>query len=201
MRSEFKKNVEWVTIEPGEYFTSKDKIIISTLLGSCVSACLWDPVHKIAGMNHFLLSSRRYKKNTPVCVSEAGRYGVHAMELVINDMLQLGASRKYLNAKVFGGGNVLNGSVSDSNFFCVGDVNVRFIKEFLDTEKIPIISSDLGGDNGRIVRFDTNTYNVFVRKIRKTDAIPIENRDRNFWKKSLKEQEVKEASNKNIDLW
>ena len=123
------------------------------------------------------------------------------MELVINDMLQLGASRKYLNAKVFGGGNVLNGTVSDSNFFCVGDVNVRFIKEFLDTEKIPIISSDLGGDNGRIVRFDTNTYNVFVRKIRKTDAIPIENRDRNFWKKSLKEQEVKEASNKNIDLW
>ena len=201
MRSEFKKNVEWVTIEPGEYFTSKDKIIISTLLGSCVSACLWDPVHKIAGMNHFLLSSRRYKKNTPVCVSEAGRYGVHAMELVINDMLQLGASRKYLNAKVFGGGNVLNGTVSDSNFFCVGDVNVRFIKEFLDTEKIPIISSDLGGDNGRIVRFDTNTYNVFVRKIRKTDAIPIENRDRNFWKKSLKEQEVEEASDKNVDLW
>jgi chemotaxis protein CheD len=201
MRSEFKNKVEWVTIEPGEYFTSNEKIIISTLLGSCVSACLWDPVHKIAGMNHFLLSSKRYKKNNPVCVSEAGRYGVHAMELVINDMLQLGASRKYLNAKVFGGGNVLNGTVSDSNFFCVGDVNVRFIKEFLDTEKIPIISSDLGGDNGRIVRFDTNTYNVFVRKIRKTDAIPIENRDRNFWKKSLKEQEVEETSNKNVDLW
>ena len=201
MRSEFKNKVEWVTIEPGEYFTSNEKIIISTLLGSCVSACLWDPVHKIAGMNHFLLSSRRYKKNTPVCVSEAGRYGVHAMELVINDMLQLGASRKYLNAKVFGGGNVLNGTVSDSNFFCVGDVNVRFIKEFLDTEKIPIISSDLGGDNGRIVRFDTNTYNVFIRKIRKTDAMPIENRDLNFWKKSLNEQEVEEASNKNVDLW
>jgi chemotaxis protein CheD len=201
MRSEFKNKVEWVTIEPGEYFTSNEKIIISTLLGSCVSACLWDPVHKIAGMNHFLLSSRRYKKNTPVCVSEAGRYGVHAMELVINDMLQLGASRKYLNAKVFGGGNVLNGTVSDSNFFCVGDINIRFIKEFLDTEKIPIISSDLGGDNGRIVRFDTNTYNVFIRKIRKTDAMPIENRDLNFWKKSLNEQEVEEASNKNVDLW
>ena len=201
MRSEFKNKVEWVTIEPGEYFTSNEKIIISTLLGSCVSACLWDPVHKIAGMNHFLLSSKRYKKNNPVCVSEAGRYGVHAMELVINDMLQLGASRKYLNAKVFGGGNVLNGTVSDSNFFCVGDINIRFIKEFLDTEKIPIISSDLGGDNGRIVRFDTNTYNVFIRKIRKTDAMPIENRDLNFWKKSLKEQEVEEASNKNVDLW
>jgi len=201
MRSEFKNKVEWVTIEPGEYFTSNEKIIISTLLGSCVSACLWDPVHKIAGMNHFLLSSKRYKKNNPVCVSEAGRYGVHAMELVINDMLQLGASRKYLNAKVFGGGNVLNGTVSDSNFFCVGDINIRFIKEFLDTEKIPIISSDLGGDNGRIVRFDTNTYNVFIRKIRKTDAMPIENRDLNFWKKSLNEQEVEEASNKNVDLW
>lgn len=201
MRSEIKNKVEWVTIEPGEYFTSKAKIIISTLLGSCVSACLWDPVHKIAGMNHFLLSSRRYKRDTPVCVSDAGRYGIHAMEIVINDMLQLGASRKYLKAKVFGGGNVLNGAVTDSNFFCVGDVNVRFIKEFLETEKIPIISSDLGGDNGRVVRFDTNTYNVFVRKIRKTDNTPIENRDHNFWKKSIKQQETEEASNKNIDLW
>jgi len=65
MRSEFKNKVEWVTIEPGEYFTSNEKIIISTLLGSCVSACLWDPVHKIAGMNHFLLSSKRYKKKQP----------------------------------------------------------------------------------------------------------------------------------------
>jgi len=201
MRTDFKNNVKWVTIEPGEYYVSQEKIIIATLLGSCVSACLWDPVHKISGMNHFLLSNRRYRKDTPVCISDAGRYGIHAMELVINEMLKLGAKRKYLKAKVFGGGNVLNSSTQISNFFCVGDVNIRFIKEFLSNEKIPIIASDLGGESGRVIRFDTNSYDAFVRKIKNIDSTSIKNRDQNFWEKSIKEQEIKETSDNNVDLW
>ena len=201
MRTEFKNNKKWVTIDPGEYYVSQEKMIISTLLGSCVSACLWDPVHHISGMNHFLLSNRRYKKDTPICITEAGRYGIHSMELVINKMQKLGAQRKYLKAKVFGGGNVLNNSTLTSSFFCVGDVNIRFIKEFLSNEKIPIISSDLGGDTGRVIRFDTNLYDVFVRKIKSTNPSQLKNRDQNFWEKSIKEQEATESSNNNVDLW
>ncbi|MBT4526449.1 MAG: chemotaxis protein CheD [Deltaproteobacteria bacterium] len=201
MRTEYKKTVKWVTIEPGEYFASREKIIIATLLGSCISACLWDPIHKISGMNHFLLSSRHYNKNSPICVSEAGRYGIHAMELVINNMLKLGANKRYFKAKVFGGGNVLNISAPTSNFFNVGDVNIRFIKEFLNTEKIPIVASDLGGEFGRIIRFDTNSNNVFVRKIKRVDTTQIKTIEQNYLEKSIKEQDVLESSNNNINLW
>jgi len=82
-------------------------------------------------MNHFLLSNRRYAKNLPVCLSEAGRYGIHAMELLINEMLQKGAKRGNLRAKAFGGGTMHGVSTTQDNFFCVGEVNVRFIREFL----------------------------------------------------------------------
>ena len=201
MRTDYKKNVKWVTIEPGEYFVSQEKIILATLLGSCISACLWDPIHKISGMNHFLLSSRNYNRNSPICVSEAGRYGIHAMELVINNMLKLGANKRYLKAKVFGGGNVLNTLMPTSKIFNVGKVNIRFIKEFLTSEKIPVVASDLGGESGRVIRFDTNSYNVFVRKIKSADTTQIKTIEQNYLDKSIKEQNIYESSDKNIDLW
>ena len=201
MRTEYKKSTKWVTIEPGEYFVSQEKLIMATLLGSCVSACLWDPIHNISGMNHFLLSSRHYNKKSSIGISEAGRYGIHAMELVINNMLKLGANKRYLKAKVFGGGNVLNNPSLNSKIFNVGDVNIRFIKEFLNTEKIPLIASDLGGESGRVIRFDTSSYNVFVRKIKRVDTTKIQNIEQNYWDKSIKDRDNLESSNKNVNLW
>ena len=92
-----------VTIRPGEHKVTKETMVFSTLLGSCVSACLYDPVSRVSGMNHFLLANRRYARNLPLNVTDAGRYGINAMELLINDMMKLGAVKARLKAKVFGG--------------------------------------------------------------------------------------------------
>ena len=149
-------------------------------------------------MNHFLLSSKRYKKKGPLVTSEAGRYGIHAMELVINDMLKLGAKRKYLKAKAFSGGNVPSNGDCSTNFFCVGEVNTRFIREFLDNENIPLLTSNLGGNTGRVIRFYGSDYSVYVRKIKQTQQWNIVDRDRKHWEKSVKETEIKTTD---IELW
>lgn len=114
-------NTPHVTIHPGEFYVTRKHLIISTLLGSCVAACLYDPVNKVAGMNHFMLSNKRYSRDMPTCITEAGRYGVNAMELLINKMLNTGAEKKHLRAKAFGGGSLLPlKSQPKSNFLCAG---------------------------------------------------------------------------------
>ena len=139
-----------VVLKPGEHYVSAETaVVVSTLLGSCISACLYDPVRRIVGMNHFLLANHRYSRETPVCLSEAGRYGIHSMELIINGMMKLGAGRQRIPAKVFGGSSMLPVSGTSCNFACVGEVNCRFIVEFLKNDGIPLISSDLGGEPGQ----------------------------------------------------
>jgi chemotaxis protein CheD len=178
-----------VNLLPGDYFATDRLATVRTLLGSCVSACLYDPVNRIVGMNHFMLTNKRYARNLPTCLSEAGRYGIHAMELVINDMMKLGAKKTNLKAKAFGGGAIyLNADVKD-NFFCVGDVNSRFIREFLKTEGIPLLAEDLGGERPRVVHFLSDDYSVHVKRIG-TSATPnlIQN-ERQFWLKTIERQE------------
>lgn len=175
-----------VILFPGEYYTTDKKVMISTLLGSCVSACLYDPVNKVVGMNHFLLSNRRYTRDMPLVMTEAGRYGVHAMELTINGMLGLGAQRKYLNAKVCGGSSLSVIKENRDTFHCVGEVNCRFIKEFLQNDGIKIVSSDLGGDTGRVVHFDTRDFSLYIRKIKKVPLKGLGARDKNYWEEELK---------------
>ena len=97
-----------ITLRPGDHRATTDATVLSTLLGSCVAACLYDPSARVSGMNHFLLANRRYARSMPLNVTEAGRYGIHAMELLINDMMKLGAQRARLQAKVFGGGAILD---------------------------------------------------------------------------------------------
>ncbi|MBF0352659.1 MAG: chemotaxis protein CheD [SAR324 cluster bacterium] len=198
MRQRIWRGHPQITIDPGEFHATKEPIIISTLLGSCVAACLYDPVRKIIGMNHFLLSNKRYSKALPVEITEAGRYGIHSMELLINEMIKNGARKEYLKAKAFGGGNMLQNSNDSTNFFCVGQVNARFIREYLATEKIPLIAADLGGDNGRVIHFSAMDFSVHVRKIQKTYGTEIVQRDEQYWKRSLEKQE-KETTE--IDLW
>ena len=120
-----------VILDPGEYYASNIPVTISTLLGSCVSACLFDPTNKVIGMNHFMLSSKRYSKDLPITQTEAGRYGTHSMELLINAMLKLGAEKHLLKAKAFGGSSLIGNGRDTSNFLCVGAVNSRFFREFL----------------------------------------------------------------------
>ena len=198
MRLQNFDNGKRMTILPGEFYVATDEVIISTLLGSCVSACLYDPYAKIIGMNHFLLSNKSYAREMPMCITEAGRYGIHSMELLLNDMWNRGAKRGNLKAKAFGGATVLNSRNStNSNFLAVGEVNVRFIKEFLQGERIPLVSSDLGGSVGRVIHFHSGDFSVYVRKMSKTDNKLVK-REEHYWKKTLQKQE---ETSMQVDLW
>jgi chemotaxis protein CheD len=179
-------------IEPGSRYVATDTRMLFTLLGSCVSACLYDPVAKVCGMNHFLLANPRYSKTLPVTRTEAGRYGLLAMELLINDMLKAGATRTRLKAKVFGGGAVLT-SLRRDNFACVGEVNARFVKEFLHTEQIPMEAEDLGGEEGRVIYFRTDTFQVYRRFIKNINAAILEQREHGLWKKQITQHEKQQG--------
>lgn len=151
------RGIERVNIEPGEYHASNKPIVISTLLGSCVACCLYDNDANVFGMNHFLLAN-------PVSPSQSyssssGRYGIHAMELLINSMLKLGAKKQSMKAKCFGGGDIL-----EIKHHKIGKKNVAFIKKFLETENIPIIGSDLGDNVGRLIHFFGEDYSVYVKR-------------------------------------
>ncbi len=151
---------EAVKILPGEYFATKSDTLIVTVLGSCVSACIRDRVSGVAGMNHFLLPDDGGGHHNPI--SESARYGAFAMEILINHLLKLGARREYLEAKVFGGGNVLKG-FSAMN---VGERNAEFVLDYLKLEQIPVIASDLLDVYPRKVYFFPATGQVLIRKIK-----------------------------------
>lgn len=203
MKTSLFKGVKRYTIDPGEYFVSKEKIIISTLLGSCVSACLWDPVNKVIGMNHFLLANRRYVRDRSVIESEAGRYGINAMELLINEMLKCGAARANLRAKAFGGGNVLQNYSAGDSFFAIGDVNSRFILEFLDNEAIPLEMSDLGGRQGRVINFVADDFSVYMKRIEKAASAQqvIAAEHKHFDSELARHDMVEKTSSEQIQIW
>lgn len=158
-----------IIIEAGEFFALKGPGVISTLLGSCVAACLFDPVNKVMGMNHFMLSRKRYARDF-IIRTEAGRYGVHAMELLINEMLKQGAEKQFLRAKAFGGSNLIGlGGGRCSPNPTVGDVNSRFIREFLNLEGIPLVAHSLGGTSGRMIHFSHGDFVVYMRRIQNTE--------------------------------
>jgi len=188
----FSSSLEFVEVQPGERYATRDAFDVRTLLGSCVAACLYDPQAKVAGLNHFLLAAPRYARSMPLTVTEAGRYGIHAMELLINDMMKLGASRKRLQAKVFGGASVL-GLVGNDRFACVNEVNQRFILEFLDTEGIKLISQDLGGEYGRVIHFHTDSYKVYRRFIQKRALAGLLEAERRYWREAVERPEKREG--------
>lgn len=189
-----------VIIDPGEYYTSKEDIIISTLLGSCVSVCLWDPVNRIIGMNHFLLANRNYSNHVPLISSDAGRYGIHAMELLINAMQRKGANRHLLRAKAFGGSNVLMGINQGNSHFAIGDMNSRFIIEFLRNENIPLEASDLGGSSGRVIHFTANDFSVYMKRIGKSAEQSLVREEQRYFQNEVSEQERKSQEN-SIQFW
>jgi chemotaxis protein CheD len=153
---------------PGKYFVADSNTLIVTVLGSCVAVCMWDPVNKIGGMNHFMLPM--HTNDPAVDFSPSARYGAYAMEILINDLLKMGAARKNLEAKIFGAGKVLSG-MND-----IGERNARFALEYLRREKIPITAQDLGGNYPRKVHFFPASGRVLVKLLRSqySDAIAIE---------------------------
>ena len=184
--------LERVEVQPGERYATRGAFDVKTLLGSCVAACLYDEESGISGLNHFLLAAPRYARSMPLTVTEAGRYGIHAMELLINDMMKLGADRRRLRAKVFGGASVLGLSVSDK-FSCVSEVNQRFILEFLEAEKIRLVSHDLGGELGRVIHFHTDSHKVYRRFIPKRALAGLIAAEHLYWKETVEKPEKREG--------
>jgi chemotaxis receptor (MCP) glutamine deamidase CheD len=138
----------------GEIVASATPLVLQTLLGSCVAVCLRDPVTGIGGMNHILLPGR--------CDDDRpARCGVNAMELLINAIMQKGGDRRRLEAKVFGGANVLSSLQSPT----VGELNAAFVREFLATERIALVAQRLGGTHAVQVHFRTDTGKTIVHSV------------------------------------
>jgi chemotaxis protein CheD len=159
-------------ILPGEYyFTGKDMAIV-TVLGSCVAACIRDRVTGVGGMNHFMLPGG--DADSPVSASM--RYGTYAMEVLINSLLKAGAKRENLEAKVFGGGNVL------SNFIAinVGERNAQFVRNYLRAENIRTVAEDLNDIHPRKVYFFPRTGKVLVKKLKQQNNNTIANREQDY---------------------
>jgi chemotaxis protein CheD len=167
-------NLDAVKILPGEYYATTEDALIVTVLGSCVSVCLRDPLRKIGGMNHFLLPSDGAAAISSV--SESARYGVYAMELLINQMMKLGADKRRLEAKVFGGGNVLKGFTVNN----VGERNAEFVLDYLSAEHIPIVASDLLDRFPRKVYFFVASGEVKVKKIKSLHNTTIMDRESEY---------------------
>jgi len=160
---DFERNA--VKILPGEFFVAADDIVISTVLGSCISACLWDRKAGVGGMNHFMLPGGGANDGKDDPIGLAGRYGVFAMEQLINELIKRGASKNSIEAKVFGGGRVM------ANFTTidVGRRNADFVMEFLKNEGIRVTSQDLLDVYPRRVVFFPKTGRALCRKLASAD--------------------------------
>ena len=147
-----------INIVQGEYHVSGDTALsITTLLGSCVAACISDPVAQVGGMNHFLLPGD--EAASPL----VARHGVHLMELLINGLLKKGAARDRLEAKLFGGARTMQG-LGD-----IGATNARFAQDFLKREGITITGGSLGGETGRRIQFWPASGRVRQKLVRATE--------------------------------
>jgi chemotaxis protein CheD len=143
-----------VKILPGEYFVADENLVIMTVLGSCIAACIWDSRMRLGGMNHFMLPDGD-------AADLSGRYGSYAMELLINEMLKLGARRESMQAKIFGGAQVMH-TFTTMN---VGERNTKFVIDYLHTERIPVVSDDVLDIYPRKVCFFPVTGKAMVKRL------------------------------------
>ncbi|WP_231714455.1 chemotaxis protein CheD [Desulfonema ishimotonii] len=155
-----------VHISIGDFHASRRPCVIYTLLGSCVAACLFDPVSRIGGMNHILMPGRADLSRFDM----AARYGINAMELLINRIMNLGGDRRNLVAKIFGGAHTLAAIPRENG---MGQKNITFLTSFLKNEGIRILSQDTGGTRSRKIFFHTDIGDVFLRRGRVVNHSPL----------------------------
>lgn len=147
-----------IHIHIGEFHASSTPAVIHTLLGSCVAVCLFDPVKRAGGMNHILMPGQ----STRINFRDSARYGLMAMELLMDGLLGLGCKPDHLVAKVFGGAHILP-AISKKNG--VGGKNISFVLDFLENKNIRIIGMDAGGHDSRKIFFHTDTGKVLLKRI------------------------------------
>lgn len=179
-------------ILPGEYYVTSGRELITTVLGSCVSACIRDRVTGVGGMNHFLLplsTGERWSSKTEI-VSLANRYGNYAMEHMINDIMKNGGKKNNLEIKIFGGSQIIHGMTD------IGASNIRFVRNYVALEELDIVAADVGGTNPRKVVYFPHSGRVMVKRIRELHNDTILKRE-SAYIKSIAE----EADEGEIDLF
>lgn len=169
-----KFGMEAAKILPGEYFATDKDVVLVTVLGSCVAACIRDTRVGVGGMNHFMLPRSERDPASPVSMS--ARYGTFAMEILINQLIKMGGQRASMEAKVFGGGNVLRGFTANN----IGESNASFVLEYLHNEGIRIAAEDMLGVHPRKIYFFPRTGKVLVKKIRELHNHTIVERESEY---------------------
>ena len=191
---DFQQNIYAAKLLPGDFYVSMHGELITTVLGSCISACVRDPVSGVGGMNHFMLPEKRQVGskqswvNTPV--SDQTRYGNIAMERLINLVLASGSKKQDIEVKLFGGGKVLDISTD------IGAKNIDFVRRYLKAEGMPITSEDVGGPCPRKVQFFPLTGRVRIKKLNSMHNQTLRDREKEYIK-SLDKEKVEG----NIDLF
>lgn len=170
-----KYNVKVFKLLPGDYFVTRRNEILTTVLGSCISACIRDPVVKVGGMNHFMLPTSNAIDSGAWAgkAGHANRYGAYAMEALINTVLKFGGQRNRLEVKLFGGAAVIAG-MSD-----VGAKNIEFAREYLRMEGFNVVAQSVGDRTPRRINYFPRTGDVLVRKLRAltTDSVAMRERE------------------------
>lgn len=176
-----KTGLSTAKILPGEFYVTAHNEAITTVLGSCISACVRDPIAGLGGMNHFMLPIKGDSDHT-IDLSQAARYGNFAMEQMINDILRNGGKRENLEIKIFGGGKVMKGMTD------VGKRNINFVKEYIALEGMNLLAEDVGGLYPRKVRFVPKTGKVLIKKIFSKHNSTIEERDETYFSRISKQE-------------
>lgn len=164
---------EVASILPGEYFVSRESMIVYTVLGSCVSACIRDPLLGIGGMNHFMLPAPKGDGPSDSW-GESARYGSYAMELLINEILKRGGHKSRLEVKLFGGGKIYDSALN------VGANNAAWALEYLEREGLQPITTDLGDLYPRKVYYFTESGRVLLKKIERIKNRTIFEREEQY---------------------
>ena len=181
LRQHWRPDRGWLTaVGPGQYCVSDSREILTTVLGSCIAACIWEPDARLGGLNHFLLPRGLDEKTRP---SDALRYGAFAMETLVNEVLKHGGVRRNLKAKVFGGAHMLRG-VKD-----MGRQNIDFVHQYLYDEGIRLVTEDVGGTRGRKIEFFPSTGRVRLKLLKEVERVPLVERE-SLYLKEISSQSV-----------
>ena len=153
-----KTRIEKQYVLPGRVFATREPYAITTILGSCIAVCLWDSRLQAGGLNHFLLPHPAGPRQV------SARFGNHAMDQLLEEVLDLGSHTLDLQAKIFGGARILQSEEAAKAGEHLGDRNVKLAKEFLNKKRIAIVAEDVGGRGGRKIIFNTTDGSVLLRR-------------------------------------
>ncbi|BCA54755.1 putative chemoreceptor glutamine deamidase CheD 1 [Nitrospira sp. KM1] len=181
---------EIASILPGEFFVSREPMIVYTVLGSCISACIRDPIAGVGGMNHFMLPAP--KDGTHDSWGESTRYGSFAMESLINEILKRGGLKGRLEVKLFGAGKIYEGNID------VGARNTAWVLDFLKTEGLAPMKTDLGDVFPRKVYYFTDSGRVLMKKLERVKNRTIHDRESEY---AVKIQAVKQQPVEDVTLF